>query len=245
MVMEFLPSGTLESMLSPEPMEDVAVRTLIRQCLHAIRYLNDYDMIHHDVKPQNILIQCVAPLRVKLCDFGGAQNAISALITNELYGTPRYMAPDFGTEQHSFGVDVWAMGVVALNALGYWPWNPTIVDDSSVLPEFGHLSCTSLLEGMLDDNPSRRYRPVDCLQHPWLKLLHEKKRRRSDTEEETAICSPPSKRRKTYHIEENANSQAEIADVVRQPLNIVRSRLSAWWLGRPFFALLRRAFPTD
>lgn len=69
------------------------VREIGRQLLSAIKYLHENRIVHHDIKPDNIVFNAGLD-RVKLIDFG-----ISALISettqmDKVGGTSKYMSPE-------------------------------------------------------------------------------------------------------------------------------------------------------
>ena len=64
-----LTSGTLS------PLEKAAVRTTVRQVAQAISYTHQQGIVHHDIKPENVLLQDSG--NIALCDFGISKDVIS------------------------------------------------------------------------------------------------------------------------------------------------------------------------
>jgi serine/threonine protein kinase len=92
----------------------------------ALRYLHDKDIVHNDVKPDNIMLRerlpadgtaRLAPTAAVLCDFGIATSG-SQFATG---GTPCYLAPDAIRHQRGRPGDLWALGVTMLFVLGFIP----------------------------------------------------------------------------------------------------------------------------
>jgi len=126
-VMEFI-DGVTASLLStetelPEPYAQVI---LVKTC-RAICRLHDNGIIHRDIKGANIMVSPAGA--VKLCDFG-----ISTLVSNDSAlrqkaGTAAYMAPELcalgvGSTTYDEKVDVWALGILAIDlAMGSLPGN--------------------------------------------------------------------------------------------------------------------------
>ena len=106
--MEYLPFGSLADQSGITIEETVQ---LLDQGLSALGHIHSHDMAHRDIKPENILLFSKQPFRIKLADFGLAQD-VSALATQ--CGTPRYAAPEIwqGT-RYTPAVDIWSLGVVA------------------------------------------------------------------------------------------------------------------------------------
>ena len=63
---------------------------IVIQIANAVRYLHDMNIIHRDLKAENILMD--KNLSVSLADFG--ISCLRARRTSKAMGTPRYMAPE-------------------------------------------------------------------------------------------------------------------------------------------------------
>lgn len=98
----------------PEKEEDRAV--LFKQVLEGLTFLHEHDWIHRDIKPGNLGIVSLQPLRAVILDLGQAiQMQERALIphTPEKVGTIPYLAPEMEVQPYRTEVDIWALGVVA------------------------------------------------------------------------------------------------------------------------------------
>lgn len=102
MVLEYLPSVTLESYLhSQGALEPASAVRLFVQLAEALVYAHENGVFHRDLKPSNILLTgtSVDDARLKLIDFGVAKlKSLSQETTviqgRTLVGTPAYMSPD-------------------------------------------------------------------------------------------------------------------------------------------------------
>lgn len=93
--MEHVPYGDLSSLLRKQGrMPEDFVRVMARQILHALSYLHSKKVAHRDIKPDNILIASINPLRVKLSDFGLSKMVHEVSMLNTFCGTPLYCAPE-------------------------------------------------------------------------------------------------------------------------------------------------------
>ncbi|KAJ2477791.1 Serine/threonine-protein kinase, partial [Coemansia sp. RSA 2131] len=109
---------------------DIA-RSFVYQLGTAMRFLRARDIIHRDIKTQNILLQppCddyvlgeseargVVPW-IKVADFGFARNLPSSALAETLCGSPLYMAPEIlHYEPYDAKADLWSIGAVTFEIM--------------------------------------------------------------------------------------------------------------------------------
>lgn len=103
---------------------DVAV--LMRQVFDAIDYMHGKDIVHRDVKPDNMLLESCRPLAqntLKLIDFGISCKCSSGQELRLRAGTPEYMSPQVIDGRYDARADLWSCGVVMYSLLcGYVPF---------------------------------------------------------------------------------------------------------------------------
>jgi len=93
--------------------EHIVKKQIIKPLLNAVEYLHDNNIIHCDIKPENILVMADGTL--KLCDFGLAIDT-TIHTPNKFLGTAEFMAPEIIELNKEVGydeaVDMWAIGCV-------------------------------------------------------------------------------------------------------------------------------------
>ncbi|KAK9324176.1 hypothetical protein V1517DRAFT_74936 [Lipomyces orientalis] len=110
-------------------LNEVVVRHFLKQLASALAFLRDRNLIHRDVKPQNLLL-CPPPRTeqdaidlgyagrwglpvLKLADFGFARILPSTSLAETLCGSPLYMAPEIlRYEKYDAKADLWSVGTV-------------------------------------------------------------------------------------------------------------------------------------
>ena len=116
LVFEFVDRNLLELLeMSPNGLDPTLIRSLIYQLCKAIKYLHDQNIIHRDVKPENLLID--NKMNLKLCDFGFARkiniNKPHEMLTDYV-ATRWYRSPELLLTNGEYGpeVDYWAVGCI-------------------------------------------------------------------------------------------------------------------------------------
>ncbi|OQR72872.1 serine/threonine-protein kinase prp4-like, partial [Tropilaelaps mercedesae] len=86
-----------------------AVRSYAHQLFLALRLLKKCNILHADIKPDNILVNG-NKMQLKLCDFGSASSGTDSEITPYLVSR-FYRAPEIILGiGHDFGIDLWSVG---------------------------------------------------------------------------------------------------------------------------------------
>ena len=119
LVFEYVEKNLLEVLEeSPKGLSPKLIRSFIFQMCKAVSYLHKNNMIHRDVKPENLLID--ENLNLKLCDFGFARkiklnkqnNNIDTM--TDYVATRWYRSPELLLSGGIYGpeVDYWAIGCI-------------------------------------------------------------------------------------------------------------------------------------
>lgn len=112
LLLEYAQGGTLKQLLKERgKIEEDEARIIISQVLEALIYCHSKELIHRDLKLDNIVFADKERKKIKLIDFG-----ISGIQKEEINaGSVRYLPPEVnsGAEMSSNpGVDFWAVGCI-------------------------------------------------------------------------------------------------------------------------------------
>lgn len=95
-------------------MSEAEVINYMRQICEAIKHMHERNIIHLDIKPENIMCQTKKSSNVKLIDFGLATKLDPNEIVKISTGTAEFAAPEIvEREPVGFYTDMWAVGVLA------------------------------------------------------------------------------------------------------------------------------------
>ena len=119
LVFEYVEKNLLEVLEeSPDGLSPELIRSFVFQMCKAVSYLHKNNMIHRDVKPENLLID--ENLNLKLCDFGFARkiklnkqnNNVDTM--TDYVATRWYRSPELLLSGGIYGpeVDYWAIGCI-------------------------------------------------------------------------------------------------------------------------------------
>jgi serine/threonine protein kinase len=176
-LMEFVEGETLERMLNrPEtelPIPEDVLWGYLRDLLSALAVIHENDMVHLDVKPENVFV--TPSNRLKLGDFGQMIHTAEYDPNESMEGDVRYMAPELldqtlqrighAADMFSLGVMVWELATGLEVPLGGCDlWN---VLRSGKIPDeqINHLSplLKTVLSRLLSPEPFHRPSAAELL----------------------------------------------------------------------------------
>ncbi|KAK2841467.1 hypothetical protein Q7C36_013046 [Tachysurus vachellii] len=173
--------GLLEHMLLKGSVSEREVRVYIQQILEGVGYIHSMNILHLDIKTDNILMVSPDGEDLKICDFGFCQEIDPSRHQYSIYGTPEFVAPEIiHQEPVTTATDIWSVGVVAYLCLtGHCPFlgendRATLLKVAEGLlywnlPEIVSLSeqAQDLLHGLLQPDPKMRPSALESLDYKW------------------------------------------------------------------------------
>ncbi|XP_011672831.1 serine/threonine-protein kinase 33 isoform X2 [Strongylocentrotus purpuratus] len=189
LVMEICDEGELNKLFNHEGVfSEADTRTIIQRLTSAVAYLHKNDIVHRDIKLENILVsknpdEPSDRLNIKLTDFGLSvvKGGVGSDIQN-MCGTPMYMAPEVIDNQgYSQQCDIWSIGVIAfLLICGEPPFTGQDEDGLYDSIRKGDLDFSTdawqrisdeaknAIQGLLKVDPAHRLTASELLDHPWI-----------------------------------------------------------------------------
>ncbi|XP_066588037.1 serine/threonine-protein kinase D1 isoform X2 [Prorops nasuta] len=182
-VMEKLKGDMLEMILNSERgrLTERVTKFLITQILIALKHLHSKNIVHCDLKPENVLLSSDSEFtQVKLCDFGFARIIGEKSFRRSVVGTPAYLAPEvLRNKGYNRSLDMWSVGVIIYVSLsGTFPFNEEedineqIQNAAFMYPPspWKEISsdATDLINNLLQVKQRKRYTVDKSLQHIWL-----------------------------------------------------------------------------
>ncbi|XP_022161453.1 uncharacterized protein LOC111027387 isoform X2 [Myzus persicae] len=153
-----------------------------RQICEGVDYMHKQNVVHLDLKPENIMCQSRTSHYVKLIDFGLAQKIIPGQPMRVLFGTPEFIPPEIiGYEPIGLESDMWSVGVICYVLLsGLSPFmgdndpetftNITKAEFDFDDEAFDAVSqdAKDFISALLIKRKELRLTARECLKHKWL-----------------------------------------------------------------------------
>mmetsp|Transcript_12655 Transcript_12655/g.38155 ORF Transcript_12655/g.38155 Transcript_12655/m.38155 type:complete len:886 (-) Transcript_12655:954-3611(-) len=160
---------------------EAVAHSLMRQLAAGLKEMRALNLVHRDLKPQNLLLSDTGPEPIlKIADFGFARDLQPQGLAETLCGSPLYMAPEIlQHRKYDAKADLWSVGTILFELLvGRAPFGGNnyvtllrnIESRTPRIPSELHLSsaCRRLLAGLLKRNPVERMSFEEFFQHAWL-----------------------------------------------------------------------------
>jgi eukaryotic-like serine/threonine-protein kinase len=122
LVQEFIDGHDLRQEIKPGIVwSEAELIKLLQDILEILEFVHNHNVIHRDIKPANIMRRR-ADGKIILIDFGGVKQVrINPSLTNStttvVVGTPGYMPQEQVNNEAQFCSDIYALGILAIEAL--------------------------------------------------------------------------------------------------------------------------------
>lgn len=175
MIMEKHGSGMdLFEFIDRRPLIDEKLGCYIfRQIARAVDYLHTINILHRDIKDENIIID--QNFQIKLIDFGSATFMQEGKMFSTFYGTTEYCSPEVlaGNKYQGPELEMWSLGVT-LYVLMFFE-NPFLDMEDTLkadlmIPQDVSVGLEALLLRMLDKDPKTRISMKELLSNEWISM---------------------------------------------------------------------------
>uniref|UniRef100_A0A3B4AEV8 Uncharacterized protein n=1 Tax=Periophthalmus magnuspinnatus TaxID=409849 RepID=A0A3B4AEV8_9GOBI len=183
LITECCSHGLMDHLYMRGSVTEKEVQSYIQQILEGIGHIHSMNILHLDIKPENILMVYPPRDEIKICDFGFCQEIDTSRHLYSMHGTPEFVAPEIvHQEPVSVATDI-ALGVIAFLLVCRCPfigesdratllrvgegtlnWDaPDVLLRSSEAQHFLHM--------VLQPDPQRPS-AFECLSHEWFQDDH-------------------------------------------------------------------------
>ena len=184
LIMDYCKEGYLENKLKWSiKYSENQIKYLAFQLFGAVKYLNQNNYMHTDIKPINILIDEITKndsnedlFNIKLLNFGSYGQSLENNNDNKL---PYYIAPEIINNTYDVTSDVWSIGVIIYQMFyGEVPFGGEnvyeVYDNIKKGKIIQSLSASSNLRNLLDlifvKDCKKRINVNKCLEHNWFSV---------------------------------------------------------------------------
>ncbi len=158
---------------------ELTAKSITRQIAKVLDYLHGMEIVHRDLKLENILINKEG--KVKLIDYGfSRQLPRETFLLYDFCGTPHYIAPEVIQREGYFGkpADMWSLGIILYKMVaGSFSFKASnektlflkVVKGDIRLPTEISPELSSLLSRMLSFDYRRRPTAEELIRDDWFK----------------------------------------------------------------------------
>nr|XP_033954501.1 MAP/microtubule affinity-regulating kinase 4 isoform X3 [Pseudochaenichthys georgianus] len=183
LIMEYASGGEVfDYLVSHGRMKEVEARAKFRQIVSAVNYCHTKNIVHRDLKAENLLLD--ADANIKIADFGFSNEFTLGNKLDTFCGSPPYAAPELfqGKKYDGPEVDVWSLGVILYTLVsGSLPFDgqnlkelrERVLRGKYRVPFYMSTDCEGILRRFLVLNPSKRCTLDQVMKDKWINAGYE------------------------------------------------------------------------
>ncbi|XP_029956118.1 MAP/microtubule affinity-regulating kinase 4 isoform X4 [Salarias fasciatus] len=183
LIMEYASGGEVfDYLVSHGRMKEVEARAKFRQIVSAVHYCHTKNIVHRDLKAENLLLD--ADANIKIADFGFSNEFTLGNKLDTFCGSPPYAAPELfqGKKYDGPEVDVWSLGVILYTLVsGSLPFDgqnlkelrERVLRGKYRVPFYMSTDCEGILRRFLVLNPAKRCTLEQVMKDKWINAGYE------------------------------------------------------------------------
>ena len=190
LVTEYCEGGELFDQVRNQ-LSETQIAVIFRQLLSGLAYLHSHNIVHRDLKLENILIYETEKSKttgedlfnIKIIDFGTARIFDKSKNPQSIVGSSYYIAPEVLKQRYNKECDLWSVGVILyMFIVGHAPFDGCDDEEITSNIQSGIYSkvdkrwkkasreVKDLIQRLLVYQPKKRLTAIQALQHPWFKI---------------------------------------------------------------------------
>ena len=190
LVTEYCEGGELYDQVRNQ-LSETQIAVIFKQLLSGLAYLHSHNIVHRDLKLENILIQEIEKSKttgedlfnIKIIDFGTARIFDNKKKPQSIVGSSYYIAPEVLNQKYGKECDLWSVGVILyMFVVGHAPFDGC--DDEEITANIqkgiykkddkrwkkASKEVKDLIQKLLIYSPKKRLTALQALKHPWFKI---------------------------------------------------------------------------
>ncbi|XP_060903208.1 MAP/microtubule affinity-regulating kinase 4 isoform X3 [Labrus mixtus] len=180
LIMEYASGGEVfDYLVAHGRMKEKEARAKFRQIVSAVHYCHLKNIVHRDLKAENLLLD--ADANIKIADFGFSNEFSAGSKLDTFCGSPPYAAPELfqGKKYDGPEVDIWSLGVILYTLVsGSLPFDgqnlkelrERVLRGKYRVPFYMSTDCEGILRRFLVLNPTKRCSLEQIMKDKWMNV---------------------------------------------------------------------------
>ena len=192
LITEYCEGGELFDQVKNQ-LSETQIAVIFKQVLSGLAYLHSNNIVHRDLKLENILIHEIEKSKqtgedlfnIKIIDFGTARIFDKSKNPQSIVGSSYYIAPEVLRQKYNKECDLWSVGVILyMFIVGHAPFDGCDDDEITTNIQRGvyrkndrrwikaSKEVKDLIQKLLTYRPSQRLTAIQALNHPWFNIAN-------------------------------------------------------------------------